>query len=246
MKNYTEDQYISIYRYIVSKDNVSLQKEFPELVRYKDTLYRILNTYFKKYSYYDGRNSIIDWCSNALLYIQRTNNKKIILNDKIIHFLGGFTDLNILEDFFNKYISIFYPEDMINRSFYLYLAYFDIVVKKLLSSDYIDIECVKNNERIMALLKIIEELNDLYYYSCMPDDYQELLLHVLACCYSQGTDYTLVYNYLKNPQAYIDKIVLKGYAYYDYNYEYRWTAESDPLTYEKAKDIFREENITIK
>ena len=59
MKEYTDDQFIDIYDYIVGKKDQEFEEEFPELVPYKDTLYYVLNTCFKKYVIYGGRYSII-------------------------------------------------------------------------------------------------------------------------------------------------------------------------------------------
>ena len=254
MKTYTDDQFIDIYDYIVGKKDQEFEEEFPELVPYKDTLYYVLNTCFKKYAIYGGRYSIISWLSGILSYIKKTNNKEFYMDDEIVKLLGKLdvkvetgTDYKTnVVDFFQYYITLFYPEDMINYSFYFYIYYFYRIFARLLSRDDIKKDNYKKYPRIMALLEIMEELKTNLHYSCLPDDYQELLKHLLACCYSNGTDYTMIYNYLKDPKAYIDKIVVKGYGEYEYNFEFTWTAESDPLTFDVAKKVFEEEEQVIR
>ena len=43
MREYTDDQFIDIYDYIVGKKDQEFEEEFPELVPYKETLRNMLS-----------------------------------------------------------------------------------------------------------------------------------------------------------------------------------------------------------
>ena len=247
IKKYSSDELYNLFKIIHNKDIESLEKDYSELIPYKDNLFNASDIYEKYVS--SGKLSYgeINWMCNFLRYISITDNKDFIVDDKVINVLGEPNHLNI-DAYIFIYTCLFYPFDIYNYNSNIYISYFNRLIKMIYRSKY-NKNLFSNNPRLYKLLSVIEELETTYRPCFNNNSYQFLITLILGSCYLND-NYDVLYNFLKTPNDYIDKIALKGYISYKEDYSskwhYNWNACGKERTLQEANDIFSEDKITIR
>ncbi len=251
-RQYTNDDLLHIYKYIVNKNNEAIESKYPELIKYTDKLYLVLNYYLKRYIVnYNSRYEIVEWVSGIISFINLTNNKDFILDEDIVDLIGDPRYFNF-SDYVFRYISLVYPEDMINHNINIYISQLynllryivnkgDIVIKKSLISAF------SNNPTLVNLLNVLKDIRLNHFEFYKNDYYRSIMMLIVSSCYYNNSDYNIVYNYINNPDFYINKLILNGFIVVDYkNKIYKWKKEAKKNVFLTANELFRENKLMIK
>lgn len=230
-----------------------LNKTHPELISYKETLYHIIDIYKKylerdnMYTKYHGYFERINWLGSFLEYLKITDNKDFRLNKDVLDILGEPTFKN-QRGYFFMYASLFYPDEFKENNTRSYVGNFSNLLKIIFKRDF-NKELFKDNKRLYRLLEIVEELKVKYHKFYNKYEYKYIISIILSSCYIND-NYLLFYNFLKNPNYYVDKLVVKGYARFSTEHKSKWRTEWNSRgivqTFIEANDIFKEDKKEIK
>ncbi len=254
-RQYTDYDLVTIYTLIVTQDRVGIENSYPELVGYIYELYHALNFDFRKYvsnSY--SRNKIIEWVSGMIKFINITNNKEFIINRDVIDMIGN-PDYFDFPDYVFRYISLFYPDDMVNYNINVYISQMYNVLRYIINTD-INPENVlydkiinntfSKNPTLMKLLRVLKDIRINHYDTLKNGHYRFELLLIVSYCYYKKADYKILYNYITDPNKYIDKLILNGYTFLtDYDL-LEWYKGKKEQIFLDANEFFQENDVIIK
>lgn len=251
-RKYTDYDLVCIYKLIVNRDRVGIKNSYPELIDYIDKFYYVLNYCLKRYiDNYESRYEIVEWVSGMISFINITNNKEFVLDGDIVDLIGDPRYFNF-SDYALRYICLVYPEDMINHNINIYISQLynllryivnkgDIVNKKSLISVF------SNNPTLVNLLNILKDIRLNHFEFYKNDYYRSIMMLIVSSCYYNNSDYNIVYNYINNPDFYINKLILNGFIVVDYkNKIYKWKKEAKKNVFLSANELFRENKVMIK
>ena len=220
MAIYSDDLF-DIYELVVSNNINEIENKYPELVESYDQLYRVLNLYFNKYIINRScRHVMMEWTFGTLLFIKLTNNKELIINDDIVDMIGEPSKFDF-SDYVFRYISLFYPDDMVNYNINVYISQMYNVLRYMINTEnVIDNKLMNNtfsnNPSLMKLLRVLEDIRFNHYDIYEKGSYRFVLMLIVSYCYYKKTDYKILYNYITDPNKYIDKLDLNGYTFFSY------------------------------
>lgn len=254
MAIYSDDLF-DIYELVVSNNINEIENKYPELVESYDQLYRVLNLYFNKYIINRScRNVMMEWVFGTLLFIKLTNNKELIINDDIVDMIGEPSKFDF-SDYVFRYISLFYPDDMVNYNINVYISQMYNVLRYIINTD-INPENVlydkiinntfSKNPTLMKLLRVLKDIRINHYDTLKNGHYRFELLLIVSYCYYKKADYKILYNYITDPNKYIDKLILNGYTFLtDYDL-LEWYKGKKEQIFLDANEFFQENDVIIK
>ena len=254
MKIYYREGLYDLYKILGKQNPELLNKKYPELMPYKDNLFKLARIYQKQVPYGDFYDEI-NWTAFSLQYISITENKEFIFNDKIMNILGD-PELVIkkINQYFNSYICLLYPEDLYNYSVDSYITFFNLLIKAMaknkivVNGDFSDEFFVKN-PKLTRFLKVVYELKTTYHKRFNNLNCRSIISILLGRCYLSD-NYDLLYEFLNNYKDYIDKLALRGYIEFDEDarskWAFYWKIEGKERTFNNADNILREYDIAIR
>ena len=250
MAIYSDDLF-DIYELVVSNNINEIENKYPELVESYDQLYRVLNLYFNKYIINRScRQVMMEWTFGTLLFIKLTNNKELIINDDIVDMIGEPSKFDF-SDYVFRYISLFYPDDMVNYNINVYISQMYNVLRYMINTEnVIDNKLMNNtfsnNPSLMKLLRVLEDIRFNHYDIYEKGSYRFVLMLIVSYCYYKKTDYKILYNYITDPNKYIDKLDLNGYTFLtDYDF-LEWYKDKKEQVFLDADNFFQENDVIIK
>ena len=250
MAIYSDDLF-DIYELVVSNNINEIENKYPELVESYDQLYRVLNLYFNKYIINCScRQVMMEWTFGTLLFIKLTNNKELIINDDIVDMIGEPSKFDF-SDYVFRYISLFYPDDMVNYNINVYISQMYNVLRYMINTEnIIDNKLMNNtfsnNPSLMKLLRVLEDIRFNHYDIYEKGSYRFVLMLIVSYCYYKKTDYKILYNYITDPNKYIDKLDLNGYTFLtDYDF-LEWYKDKKEQVFLDADNFFQENDVIIK
>ena len=250
MAIYSDDLF-DIYELVVANNINEIENKYPELVESYDQLYRVLNLYFNKYIINRScRQVMMEWTFGTLLFIKLTNNKELIINDDIVDMIGEPSKFDF-SDYVFRYISLFYPDDMVNYNINVYISQMYNVLRYMINTEnIIDNKLMNNtfsnNPSLMKLLRVLEDIRFNHYDIYEKGSYRFVLMLIVSYCYYKKTDYKILYNYITDPNKYIDKLDLNGYTFLT-NYDFlEWYKDKKEQVFLDADNFFQENDVIIK
>ena len=250
MAIYSDDLF-DIYELVVANNINEIENKYPELVESYDQLYRVLNLYFNKYIINRScRQVMMEWTFGTLLFIKLTNNKELIINDDIVDMIGEPSKFDF-SDYVFRYISLFYPDDMVNYNINVYISQMYNVLRYMINTEnIIDNKLMNNtfsnNPSLMKLLRVLEDIRFNHYDIYEKGSYRFVLMLIVSYCYYKKTDYKILYNYITDPNKYIDKLDLNGYTFLtDYDF-LEWYKDKKEQVFLDADNFFQENDVIIK
>ena len=250
MAIYSDDLF-DIYELVVANNINEIENKYPELVESYDQLYRVLNLYFNKYIINRScRQVMMEWTFGTLLFIKLTNNKELIINDDIVDMIGEPSKFDF-SDYVFRYISLFYPDDMVNYNINVYISQMYNVLRYMINTENIINNKLmnntfSNNPSLMKLLRVLEDIRFNHYDIYEKGSYRFVLMLIVSYCYYKKTDYKILYNYITDPNKYIDKLDLNGYTFLtDYDF-LEWYKDKKEQVFLDADNFFQENDVIIK
>ena len=245
------DDLFDIYELVVTKNINEIENKYPELVESYDQLYRVLNLYFSKYIINRScRHVMMEWVFGTLLFIKLTNNKELIINDDIVDMIGEPSKFDF-SDYVFRYISLFYPDDMVKYNINVYISHMYNVLRYMINTEnIIDNKLMNNtfsnNPSLMKLLRILEDIRFNHYDIYEKGSYRFVLMLIVSYCYYKKTDYKILYNYITDPNKYIDKLDLNGYINIVDKDFVQWYKDKKEQVFLDANNFFQENDVIIK
>jgi len=220
------------------KQDDELEKKFPELVPCKENLYNAMDAYYRYY-YGWGKNNMLNrfgWLVRFLRYNDIVGNKKFIMNNDTINLMDYINDRNLTKYLF-MYGSLFYPEDIKAYDLDLYIRSFHDVMRIIFKQN-IKKTSFKSNKKLYKFLTVVEDLQKKYHGRFNNNSFQSTITILLSHCYIND-DYTLLYNFLSNPNYYFDRLIVKGYIKSaKKNCIPNWDTFGKQRVFDEATDIF--------
>ncbi len=247
-KSYSKCSFEEIYCLISNHDKENIERLYPELIPYYDTLDKAINIYSKRYEKSLDSNDKCKWVSCILIYIEITNNKELIINDDIIDLIGEPSTMGLVV-YLYKYIGLMYPEDFVKHNVDIYISEFYEIARNILLDDKI-LSKIKNNEysfnprltRLLNTLLIIDRKHRGFYTST---PHRFMLLIVASYCHANNIEYDMAFNYINNPDYYMDKLYVNGFITYDESGRYIWKGNTKDAAFQSINEIFSKGKIPI-